>query len=180
MTLNLVFGHLVRPISLGVVKEDQLEKLIPFGVNLSTPLSELAYIPLAKQQSQLLRKKWGTIPYTVCMLLFRLQKCFLIENRGHAGFEQLACSYKGARTSRFLFFVPPHLSHWVLMESGMVSNLDILRFKFLNFSRGPSTENFGSLSRCHWLLAQHIYALNKLSILKISWRFWGQERQSTF
>lgn len=57
MTLNLVFGHLVRPISLGVVKENQLEKLRPFGVNLSTPLSELEYIPLAKQQSQLLRKK---------------------------------------------------------------------------------------------------------------------------
>ena len=57
MTLNLVFGYLGRPIRLGVVKEDQLEKLILFGVNLSTPLSELEYIPLAKQQSQLLRKK---------------------------------------------------------------------------------------------------------------------------
>lgn len=57
MTLNLVFGHLVRPVSLGVVKEDRLEKLVLFGVNLSTPLSELEYIPLVKQQSQLLRKK---------------------------------------------------------------------------------------------------------------------------
>lgn len=74
VTLEPSFWSFSKTISLGVVKEDQLEKLRPFGVNLSTPLSELEYIPLAKQQSQLLRKKWGTTPYNVWMLVFRLQK----------------------------------------------------------------------------------------------------------
>lgn len=136
MILDIFFGYLIRPTNQGEVVWYQLEKLILFSVNRLIAPTELENVPLAEQQSKVVRRKRGITPYNMRMCCFSdlkknaywlkteamwemSNRLFHIKVSGLAGFFYVW----------FWFF----FSYYVFMESVLVNNLGIFKIQIFKF-----------------------------------------------